>query len=73
VSLQRGPVAGESAAVIVYAGDQRVGMLNPADGVLYQPALDAAHQAGQSLLVEGLLSEGTGGASRLRIFPAGIL
>ncbi len=52
VSLQRGPVAGESAAVIVYAGDQRVGMLNPADGVLYQPALDAAHQAGQSLLVE---------------------
>ena len=73
VSLQRSSVADESASVILYAGGQRVGALNPADGLLYQPALDAAQQAGHFLEVEGLLSEGPGGALQLRIFPAGIL
>jgi hypothetical protein len=73
VSLERDTAAGDPAPVVVYSGADRVGTLSPADGARYQPALDAAQQTGQALMVHGILSRTPGRVPQLRVYPAGIL
>jgi hypothetical protein len=73
VSLERDPGAGDAARVVVYSGQQRVGTLSAADGARYQSALDAAQQAGCSLMVWSKVSDPGAGPPRLRVYLAGIL
>jgi hypothetical protein len=72
VSLEPvGPVSDGPAAVRVYVETQLAGALGAEDAALYRRALEAAERLDQTLMVMGIVSEASGGALRMRIYPAG--
>lgn len=72
VSLQPQMSAGPGA-VAVFVRDDQVGVLPAGDGTLYRPAMAAAAEKGEVLMVRGVIDSTSGGEQRLRIYATGIL
>lgn len=60
-------------SVGVYVGSHRVGMLSGQDADRYRPAIQAAHRAGQVLVVQGIVAPTSDVPPEMRLYAAGIL
>lgn len=60
-------------SVGIYIGSHRVGMLSGKDADRYRPAIQAAHRAGQVLMVQGRVARTSDSSSEMRLYAAGIL
>lgn len=65
-------VSTEQYPVAVFIHEYQVGVLPPADGALYRPAMTVAAGRREVLMVRGTIDSLADGEKRLRIFAAGI-